>query len=98
MNLNRRTINQIRKERETQNISQLFVAKKMHISVSAYSRIESGHVSITLTTIEKISGILQVSIENLLCLPRSTEMSQVSVNIQMPATNTLTLSMKRAAF
>ena len=52
----------IRKIREYRNYTQDYLAVKLHISQNAYSKIELGYSSITLTRLIHIAEILDVDI------------------------------------
>ena len=52
----------IRKIREYRNYTQDYLAVKLHISQNAYSKIELGYSSITLTRLIHIAEILDVEI------------------------------------
>lgn len=52
----------IRKIREFRNYTQDYLAVKLHISQNAYSKIELGYSSITLTRLIQIAEILEVDI------------------------------------
>lgn len=66
MNLNEKTALNIKEIRRGYNMSQTSMAKKLHISTSAYSRLENGEVQITLNILQHIAEILEVSIFELI--------------------------------
>lgn len=82
MNLNKRTLIRIRKERERKNISQQAVAKQLHISVSAYSRLENGEVALTLDMIEKISHALLIPMAGLLDLETPNRHTSITIRLE----------------
>ena len=55
-------VTNIRKVREFRNYTQDYLAAKLQISQNAYSKIELGYSSITLTRLIQISEILQIDI------------------------------------
>jgi transcriptional regulator with XRE-family HTH domain len=56
----------IKKLREMKNISQSFVAGKLHIGQSSYSKIESGDVDLTFNRFVEIAAILDVEPEQII--------------------------------
>lgn len=56
----------IRRFREMHNYSQKYVALKMGISQNAYSKIENNITQLTVDHLKKLSGILNVSVMDLL--------------------------------
>ena len=56
----------IRKVREEKNLTQDYLAAKLHISQNAYSKIELGYSKITIDRIIDIAVILDVSVRSLL--------------------------------
>lgn len=50
----------IKKVREIKGFSQDYLAEKLGISQSAYSRIEKNEINITLEKLDKIAGILEI--------------------------------------
>jgi transcriptional regulator with XRE-family HTH domain len=52
----------IRKIREFRNYTQDYLAAKLHISQNAYSKIELGYSSITLSRLIHIAEILEVDL------------------------------------
>lgn len=67
----------IQAQREALNFSQNFVAKKLGISRPTYISIEQGRRELTLTEVEKLTQILNLSIEDLIKqkVPTSTKVS-----------------------
>ena len=55
-------VTNIRKVREFRNYTQDYLAAKLQISQNAYSKIELGYSSITLTRLIQIAEILQIEI------------------------------------
>lgn len=56
----------IRSYRELKGYSQEYMARKLHISSSAYSRIERAEVNLSIEKIIQISEIFKVSMEQVL--------------------------------
>jgi len=56
----------IRKVRDLKGFSQEFMANRLTISQRQYSRIENNETELTLSKLETISDVLEVSIEQLL--------------------------------
>ena len=56
----------IRKIREFKNYTQEYLAAKLNISQNAYSKIELGYSSITLTRLIHISEILEVDLADII--------------------------------
>ena len=59
-------IGNIRKIREFRNYTQDYLAAKLNISQNAYSKIELGYSSITLTRLIHIAEILEISLVELI--------------------------------
>jgi transcriptional regulator with XRE-family HTH domain len=55
----------IRKAREFRNYTQSYLAVKLQISQNAYSKVELGYSSITLTRVIEIAEILEVELVDL---------------------------------
>jgi transcriptional regulator with XRE-family HTH domain len=51
----------IRKQRETKNYTQEYLAAKLKISQNAYSKIELGYTKITLERLFQIADVLETS-------------------------------------
>ena len=62
----RAIVSNIRKIREFRNYTQQYLAVKLHISQNAYSKIELGYSSITLTRLIHIAEILDVDIVDII--------------------------------
>ena len=56
----------IRRFRELKNLTREFVAVELDMSVSGYSKIERGEIDLTLSKLQKIADILQVSVSEIL--------------------------------
>jgi len=56
----------IRAQRELKGFTQMYVAIKLKISQTAYSRIESGHSKITVNTLLAIAEILNMQVNKFL--------------------------------
>lgn len=56
----------IKNYRELKGFSQEYVASKLHISCSAYSRIERNEVSLSLDKLIHIAEVLNVSLEKII--------------------------------
>ena len=56
----------IRKIREFRNYTQDYLAVKLHISQNAYSKIELGYSSITLSRLIQVAEILEVDLEDII--------------------------------
>lgn len=72
--------NNIRRQRIAKNLTQEYVAGKLDVSSSAYSNIERGKVDLTLTRIEELANVLEISIDDLM---REVE----PINITAPVSN-----------
>jgi transcriptional regulator with XRE-family HTH domain len=79
MDINNKVATKIKEIRDHKNISQAAIAKQLEISTSAYSRLESGEVQITLNILEKISQLLEVNIVELLDL-KNTQINYFNHN------------------
>ncbi len=58
--------NKIKKWREIRNFSQEYMASKLDMSQANYSRIETDQIDIQLNVLQKITQILDVTIEDIL--------------------------------
>lgn len=58
--------NSIKSIRELKNYTQEYMAEAMGITQAGYSKIEKGKTGLSLTKLEKIAQILNVSIESIL--------------------------------
>ncbi|MEO6150556.1 MAG: helix-turn-helix transcriptional regulator [Mucilaginibacter sp.] len=56
----------IRKQRETKNYTQEYLAAKLKISQNAYSKIELGYTKITLERLFQIAAVLETNIVELI--------------------------------
>lgn len=56
----------IRKVRELRNYTQEYMAEKLDVSQSSYSRYEKDEGNLTLAELEKISAILGMKVEDLI--------------------------------
>lgn len=56
----------IKKFRELKSVTRESLADELGMSLSGYSKLERGEVEITLSKIERIAQILEISIEQLL--------------------------------
>jgi len=59
-------VSNIRKIREYRNYTQEYLAAKLKISQNAYSKIELGYSSITLSRLINIANILEVELVDLI--------------------------------
>jgi len=62
----RAIISNIRRTRELRNYTQDYLAAKLRISQNAYSKIELGYSSITLSRLISISEILEIDLAELM--------------------------------
>jgi len=69
----------IRKIRELRNYTQDYLAAKLHISQNAYSKIELGYSSITLTRLIQIAEILEVDLVDLINTDGDDLMNKLSL-------------------
>jgi transcriptional regulator with XRE-family HTH domain len=69
----------IRKIREFRNYTQDYLAVKLHISQNAYSKIELGYSSITLTRLIHIAEILEVDLEDIINTDNDELMQKLSL-------------------
>jgi transcriptional regulator with XRE-family HTH domain len=69
----------IRKIREFRNYTQEYLAVKLHISQNAYSKIELGYSSITLTRLIQIAEILEVDLADLINTENDELMQKLSL-------------------
>lgn len=72
----------IKKFRELKSITREFMAGELGMSLSGYSKLERGEVDITLSKIQKIAQILNVSLEQILNFDAS-QIFNVSNNQQV---------------
>jgi len=72
--------NKIKTLREMKNISQTFVAAKLKISQSSYSKIESGTVDLTFARFEEIASILGVELQQIIGFTKDHLFLNVSHN------------------
>ncbi len=79
MNINDQVAAKIKEIRESKNVSQATFAKQIGMSNSAYSRIESGEVQLTVVVLEQISEKLNVSIFELMDF-KSTQVNNFNNN------------------
>jgi len=75
----RAIVSNIRKIREFRNYTQDYLAVKLHISQNAYSKIELGYSSITLTRLIHISEILEVDLEDIINTDNDELMQKLSL-------------------
>ena len=64
--------------RQTQCLSQKFIADKLNISVPAYSKIETGGTDITFSKLLLIASIFSISIIDLLKIAKVEDKGSVS--------------------
>lgn len=57
----------IKKVRELRNYTQEYMAQKLEVSQSSYSRYEKDEGDLSLSELEKISEILGMKVEDLIC-------------------------------
>jgi transcriptional regulator with XRE-family HTH domain len=69
----------IRKIREFRNYTQEYLAAKLHISQNAYSKIELGYSSITLTRLIHIAEILEIDLADLIDTDNDELMQKLSL-------------------
>jgi len=68
----------VKRIREQKDYSQYYMAVKMGISQSKYSRIESGEAPLTMKDLEKIADLLQTDISAFLDAPKITIQNQTN--------------------
>ena len=56
----------IKKQRKKCKISQSLLAEKINVSVNYISKIECGRTKISLTRLDEIAGIIEISLESLI--------------------------------
>ncbi|WP_295677075.1 helix-turn-helix transcriptional regulator [uncultured Mucilaginibacter sp.] len=66
-------VSNIRKIREFRNYTQDYLAAKLQISQNAYSKIELGYSSITLSRLVKITEILEIELADII----STDIEEI---------------------
>jgi transcriptional regulator with XRE-family HTH domain len=66
-------VSNIRKIREFRNYTQDYLAAKLQISQNAYSKIELGYSSITLSRLVKIAEILEIELADII----STDIEEI---------------------
>ena len=76
MDLNKLTAVKIKETRKKLGLTADAIAQDMGISTGAYSRLENGHIEISLSRIEMLAEVMKVSIEAL--LPLTNGQNQVS--------------------
>jgi transcriptional regulator with XRE-family HTH domain len=74
--------NNIKKFRDLKSITRETMAAELGMSLSGYSKIERGEVDLTLSKIQRIAEILQVSLEQLLNFD-SSQIFNISNNNQV---------------
>jgi len=75
----RAIVSNIRKIREFRNFTQDYLAVKLHISQNAYSKIELGYSSITLSRLIHIAEILEVDVVDLINTDNAEFMQKLSL-------------------
>lgn len=68
----------IREKRKFQNMTQETLAKKADISVMSLRRYETGERQVTLETLQKIAGALEVKVSDLLYDSPATSFSEMN--------------------
>lgn len=63
---------QVKKLRKRKNCSQEMLAELIGVSVMTISRIENGSTAMSVQTLMKLSEVLEVPVEELLCQSRET--------------------------
>jgi transcriptional regulator with XRE-family HTH domain len=84
-------VSNIRKIREFRNYTQDYLAAKLQISQNAYSKIELGYSSITLTRLISIAEILEVNLLDIINSDGDVESSKSKVSVQNSSKLTLDL-------
>ncbi len=56
----------LKKNRESKNLTQDYVARQMNISQNAYSKIENGNTQLTVLHLKELSRVFEISILDLL--------------------------------
>jgi transcriptional regulator with XRE-family HTH domain len=75
----RAIVSNIRKIREFRNYTQDYLSVKLHISQNAYSKIELGYSSITLSRLIHIAEILEVDLVDLINTGNDELMQKLSL-------------------
>ncbi len=71
MNLNELTASKIKEIRKNLGYSTEAMAKDLGISKTAYNQMENGHVEITLSRIETIAQICNISVSEIIPIPNN---------------------------
>ena len=74
-------VSNIRKIREFRNYTQDYLAAKLQISQNAYSKIELGYSSITLSRLISVAEILEVDLADIIC-PNIEEIIQLKLQLK----------------
>ena len=74
-------VSNIRKIREFRNYTQDYLAAKLQISQNAYSKIELGYSSITLSRLISVAEILEVDLADIIC-PNIEEIIQRKLQLK----------------
>ncbi len=69
----------IKKFRELKNITREHIAAELDMSVSGYSKIERGEIDLTLSKLDKIANVLEVSVPDILSFD-ATKIFNISNN------------------
>ena len=67
-----KTASKIRTIRQLRGYSQEYMAMKLDLSQSAYGKIERGESDVTLTRVEEISRVFEMSVVDILLFDEST--------------------------
>lgn len=85
--LNSKTAIRIKAIREQKNLRANAIAKQMNVSPSVLSRIENGEVQITLNLLEKVSVVLETSMQELLQIKDSNYFKNDNSTIMQQGTH-----------
>jgi transcriptional regulator with XRE-family HTH domain len=74
----------IRNLRELKGWKQEIIAKRLNISIPAFSKIETGFTDVNLSRLEQIALIFELNVANLLSdEPKQTPISRADINIML---------------
>jgi transcriptional regulator with XRE-family HTH domain len=66
-------VNNIRKIRENKGLSQEYIAYKLSINQSTYSKIENNQIRLDTIKLKQLASILETTVDNLINTPNTNE-------------------------
>lgn len=73
-------VSKIKNIRELKNYTQQYMAGQLGITQAGYSKIEKGETRLSYEKLEKIAGILQVSVQDVIYFQADRYFSEVKAN------------------